>query len=78
MVAGVIADPLDTIAEPKVPESVVLYVTREDWARSQSEFEQLAAKFDSLKVQLLPDGPLPWLARHLSAGPPMTPGSSSA
>jgi general secretion pathway protein L len=67
VVAGVIADPLDTAAEPKVPESVVLYVTREDWARSQSEFEQLAAKFESLKVQLLPDGPLPWLARELKA-----------
>jgi type II secretion system protein L len=44
-----------------------LYVTREDWARSQAEFEQLADKFDSLKVQLLADGPLPWLARGLQA-----------
>ena len=45
----------------------MLYVTREDWANSQNEFEQLAAKFESLKVQLLPDGPLPWLARSLAA-----------
>jgi general secretion pathway protein L len=66
-VAGVIADPLDTAAPPKPPESAVLYVTREDWAHSQSEFEQLAGKFDSLKVQLLPDGPLPWLARGLES-----------
>ncbi len=65
VVAGVIADPLDATAEPKVPESAILYVTREDWARSQIEFEQLSDKFDSLKVQLLPDGPLPWLARGL-------------
>ncbi len=65
VVAGVIADPLDTISEPKVPESAVLYITREDWVRSQGEFEQLTDKFDSLKVQLLPDGPLPWLARSL-------------
>jgi type II secretion system protein L len=65
VVAGVIADPLDTASEPKVPESAVLYVTREDWARAQHEFEQLTEKFDSLKVQLLPDGPLPWLARSL-------------
>ena len=36
-------------------------------SQSQSEFEQLAEKFDSLKVQLLPDGPLPWLARALAA-----------
>jgi general secretion pathway protein L len=65
VVAGVIADPLDTSPEPKVPESAVLYVTREDWSRSQSEFEELTEKFDSLKVQLLPDGPLPWLALTL-------------
>jgi general secretion pathway protein L len=65
VVAGVIADPLDTTSEPKVPESAVLYATREDWAQSQKEFEGLADKFDSLKVQLLPDGPLPWLARSL-------------
>ena len=65
VVAGVIADPLDTSHEVKVPESAILYVTREDWVRSQKEFEQLAEKFDALKVQLLPDGPLPWLARGL-------------
>ena len=65
VVAGVIADPLDTDAEPKVPENAILYVTREDWAHSQDEFEQLVGKFESLKVQLLPDGALPWLARSL-------------
>src|SRR5580700_9932335 len=67
VVAGVIADPLDTASQPRLLESAVLYVTREDWAHSQSEFEQLAEKFDSLKVQLLPDGPLPWLARGLQS-----------
>jgi general secretion pathway protein L len=66
VVAGVIADPFDAASEPKVPESAILYITREDWARSQGEFEQLTDKFDSLKIQLLPDGPLPWLARSLS------------
>jgi general secretion pathway protein L len=66
VVAGVIADPLDTTSEPKVPESVVLYATREDWANVQHELEQLTDRFDSLKVQLLPDGPLPWLARGLA------------
>jgi general secretion pathway protein L len=67
VVAGVIPDPLDTAAELKVPENALLYVTREDWARSQQEFERLAEKFDSLKVQLLPDGPLPWLAPGLDS-----------
>jgi len=64
VVAGVIPDPLDTA--PKVPESVVLYVTREDWAHAQRGFEDLAEKFESLKVQLLADGPLPWLARGVA------------
>jgi general secretion pathway protein L len=67
VVAGVIADPLDTTSEPKVPESAILYATREDWASVQDEFEGLAQKFDFLKVQLLADGPLPWLARSLPA-----------
>jgi general secretion pathway protein L len=65
VVAGVIADPLDSAAELKVPESAMLYVTSEDWERSEGEFGQLVGKFESLKVQLLPDGPLPWLARSL-------------
>ena len=66
VVAGVIADPIHTAVELKAPESALLYVTREDWAKSQKEFEQLADKFESLKIQLLPDGPLPWLARGLA------------
>jgi len=66
VVAGVIADPLDS-AEPKPKESAILYVTREDWARIQGEFEDLLEEFASLKVQLLTDGPLPWLARGIAA-----------
>ncbi len=67
VVAGVIPDPLEAAAEPKVPESAILYVTREDWLQVQDEFEGLAAQFASLKIQLLPEGPLPWLARDLAA-----------
>ena len=65
VVAGVIADPLEpgSTEEPKPKESAVLYVTRDDWARVQGEFEDLLEDFASLKVQLLTDGPLPWLAR---------------
>jgi general secretion pathway protein L len=63
VVAGVIADPLESAAEPKLKESAILYVTREDWARVQGEFEDLLEDFAALKVQLLADGPLPWLAR---------------
>jgi len=72
VVAGVIADPLatDTVAAPRErppSESVILYATREDWATVQPEFEGLAHHFASFKIQLLPDGPLPWLARELAA-----------
>jgi general secretion pathway protein L len=71
VVAGVIQDPLaepsEESAEPKPLENVVLYVTREDWAQVQGDFQALAAQFASLKVQLLTDGPLPWLARDLAA-----------
>jgi general secretion pathway protein L len=66
-VAGIIADPLDTTAQPKSPESAVLYITREDWERTEEEFSRLIDQFDSLNVQLLSDGPLPWLARGIES-----------
>jgi general secretion pathway protein L len=63
VVAGVIADPLESSEQPKPKENAVLYVTREDWVRVQGDFEELLEEFESLKVQLLSDGALPWLAR---------------
>jgi general secretion pathway protein L len=67
VVAGVIADPW---AEPgtavKEPENALLYITREDWTRHEEEIKALINEFASLKVQLLPDGPLPLLSRNLS------------
>jgi general secretion pathway protein L len=66
VVAGVIGDPLQAGDEPRPKESAILYVTREDWTRVQEEFEQLLEEFASLKVQLLSDGPLPWLARGMN------------
>lgn len=65
VVAGVIPDPLEESAQPKVLESALLFVTRDDWANVEGEFKRLAGQFASLKVQLLPEGPLPWLARAL-------------
>jgi general secretion pathway protein L len=67
IVAGVIADPLDPPLEPKPLESAILYISREDWSRTQTEFEQLAESFESLKVQLLADGPLAWLGRGIDS-----------
>jgi general secretion pathway protein L len=71
VVAGVISDPLlateePRTEEPKPKESAILYVTRDDWARVQEDFEALLEEFASLKVQLLSDGPLPWLARGMN------------
>lgn len=66
VVAGVIGDPLQSAEEPKSKESAILYVTRDDWARVQEDFEELLEEFASLKVQLLADGPLPWLARGMN------------
>ena len=69
VVAGVIADPLaEPAPEGEAPaplENALLYVSREDWTRVQDEFQALAGMFASLKVQILADGPLPWLARSL-------------
>jgi general secretion pathway protein L len=66
IVAGVIADPLAADAGTHTMESAILYATREDWAVVQNEVEKLTDRFASLKIQLLPDGPLPWLARSLA------------
>jgi general secretion pathway protein L len=68
VVAGMIPDPSDDAAPPKVRESAILYLSREDWLRVQDEFEGLIGQFESLKIQLLPDGALPWLARGLEDG----------
>jgi general secretion pathway protein L len=69
VVAGVIRDPLaqpsEEAAEPSPLESAVLYLTREDWAAVEGDFQALTDQFASLKVQLLADGPLPWLVRDL-------------
>ncbi len=70
IVAGMIPDPLSSNEftaglEAPVAESAILYLTREDWAQVQGEIEGLVDRFASLKIQLLPEGPLPWLARDL-------------
>jgi general secretion pathway protein L len=68
VVAGVIPDPLAPPPDPaqtQVLESAVLFTGRDEWTRVQDQFKGLADKFASLKVQILADGPLPWLARNL-------------
>src|SRR3984885_12056983 len=67
VVAGVIADPLESREVPKPKENAVLYVTRDDWVRVQGDFEELLEEFESLKVQLLGDGSLPGVGRGTNA-----------
>jgi general secretion pathway protein L len=72
IVAGIIADPMaapDLTAETQgAPlENAIFYATREDWALVQDEIDKVVDEFGSLKIQLLPDGPLPWLARDFAA-----------
>ncbi len=72
VVAGVIPDPLasETLTvdmRAAVLENAILYVTREDWETVQDEIEAVLDRFASLRIQLLPDGPLPWLAHGLEA-----------
>src|SRR6202142_4507245 len=68
VVAGVIADLDGEAAAARAPESAILYLSREDWLRVQDEFEGLIPRFESLRVQLLADGPLPWLGREIKSG----------
>lgn len=70
IVAGVIGDPLSATVPSDPPpelENAILYLTRDDWERVRNEIESLVDHFATLKIQLLPDGPLPWLARDLAA-----------
>jgi len=52
-------------AQTPTPDSALLYCTPEDWARVQDDFDRLHERFASLKVQLLPEGPLLWFGREL-------------
>lgn len=63
---GLICDPAAAQAEPQPLANAILYLGREDWERVQNEVESLLPRFETLKVQLLADGPLPWLARSLT------------
>jgi general secretion pathway protein L len=60
------AEPHGAALAPSQPDAL-LYATEDDWSRVHKDFDALLSRFASLKVQLLPDGPLPWLARELPA-----------
>jgi len=45
---------------------LVVYASREQWQQYQAPFEALRGRLERLSVQLLADGPLPFLARSLT------------
>jgi general secretion pathway protein L len=76
------ADPIDaTLAvagvPPLEPEAgpnthVIVYASPADWEAHRAAIEALRPALGSLKVQLLPDGPLPLLAATSVTEPPFT------
>jgi general secretion pathway protein L len=50
---------------------VLVYLTPGDWTQHQDAIDGLRARVATLKVQLLPDGVLPWLAHHASSAAPL-------
>ncbi|HKE44986.1 MAG TPA: type II secretion system protein GspL [Steroidobacteraceae bacterium] len=48
----------------------LLYVTQADWQTHQATIDALRERLAGLKVQLLPDGPLPLLAHQAVSEPP--------
>jgi type II secretion system protein L len=64
------AEPLAEVLELVVSTAsteethAIVYLSHADWASHQDTFNALRDRLASLKVQLLPDGPLPLLAQH--------------
>ena len=65
--AALIGEPAGADDEPRALESGLLHLTPQDWERVRDEVEALLPRFETLRVQLLADGPLPWLARGRAA-----------
>lgn len=65
--AGLIGEPPQADALPRVLESAILHLTPPDWERVRDDVDGLLPRFETLRVQLLPDGALPWLARGRDA-----------
>ncbi len=52
-------------ADGDATPGLLVYATQSDWARHSRSVEAVRAAGTGLKVQLLPQGPLPWLAQQL-------------
>lgn len=68
-----LAEALELVSLPSDAETghVLLYTTETDWHSHQAAINALRERLASLKVQLLPDGPLPLLAQQAVTQPPL-------
>jgi general secretion pathway protein L len=75
--AVVHAEPLAAALELAVLDAstaethLLVYLTPGDWTEHQDTIDGLRSRVASLKVQLLPNGVLPWLAHHAVTGAPL-------
>ena len=62
---------LIVLGTPSEEVHLLVYITPADWTTHQDAIDGLRARVASLKVQLLPDGVLPWLAHQSVVSPPL-------
>jgi type II secretion system protein L len=60
---------LTVLAATPAETHVLVYLTPADWTTHQDAIDGLRSRVASLKVQLLPNGVLPWLAQQALSGP---------
>jgi general secretion pathway protein L len=63
-----LADGPSALDTPRVPMSLMLYASPEDWMRREADAEVLRDRYSPMQVQLLPNGPLPLFAQTLAQG----------
>ncbi|HJS22217.1 MAG TPA: type II secretion system protein GspL [Steroidobacteraceae bacterium] len=68
-----LADTLElTVLDATPTEThLLVYLTPGDWTQHQDAIDGLRARVATLKVQLLPDGVVPWLAHHAVTAAPL-------
>lgn len=59
------------LGEARAATALMLYASPGDWQARRAEIEALQPAFADLKVQLLNQGLLPWLAAHVPAAQPI-------
>jgi general secretion pathway protein L len=68
--AGTFAAAFD-LAQHDDVRGLIVYAEPDDWARRSGEVDALRERFDTIKVQLLPDGAVALFARELATAEPV-------